>query len=345
MMARLLIRALETAGHEVEVVSHLRSFHRTPDTYAMLQDEAERELDRLRQSWNSRRKPDIWFSYHVYYKSPDLLGPVICKELGIPYLTAEASYAAKRDHDGWKAQQERVRDAVATAALNICFTERDRGGLASLILEASLALFPPFIDIAPYRQVPDSNPTRLITIAMMRKGDKLASFGMLASALARLDDRDWTLSIIGDGPEREAVQRLFSTFEQRIEWLGQKNETEIAALLQAGGIYVWPGTGEAYGVAYLEAQAAGLPVVAQETAGVPAVVMAGTTGFLVKDGDIQAYADAIGFLLDNPKEAMALGHAARRFVHGERSLEQAAIRMNELMRGVADRREERGNDG
>lgn len=333
-MARLLIRALEMAGHEVEVVSHLRSFHRTPDAYAALRNDAVDELQRLRQRWKNTPKPDLWFSYHVYYKSPDLLGPVICKELDIPYVTAEASYAGKRDADGWQAEQESVRDAVATAALNLCFTARDRDGLATLMPEASLALLPPFIDVAPYRQPPNRDPARLVTIAMMRKGDKFASFDMLASALAQLDDRDWTLSIIGDGPEKAAVQALFSPFGDRIEWVGQKNETEIAVLLQAGGIYVWPGVGEAYGIAYLEAEAAGLPVIAQATAGVPAVVMSGTTGLLVEEGDIEAYANAIRSLLDNPQDALALGQAARRFVHDERSLEQAAIRINGLLQGL-----------
>lgn len=345
-MARLLIQALETAGHEVELISQLRSFHGAPDGYAGLHDEANHELNRLRQRWNTGYKPDVWFSYHVYYKSPDLLGPVICRELDIPYVTAEASYAPKRDRDGWQTEQQIVRQAVTTAALNICFTERDRDGLAKLLPSTSLVLFPPFIDVAPYRQVlPDRNPARLITIAMMRNGDKLASYDMLASALERLNNRDWTLSIIGDGPKKEAVRKLFAPFEGNIEWLGQKSESEIAALLQAGGIFVWPGTGEAYGIAYLEAQAAGLPVVAQATAGVPAVVMSGKTGLLVEEGDFKAYADAIQSLLDDPKKAMALGQAARRFVHSERSLEPASIKLNELLNGLLQRREKGGNGG
>ena len=44
-----------------------------------------------------------------------------------------------------------------------------------------------------------------------------------------------------------------------------------------GALYAWPGFGEAYGLAYLEAQAAGLPVVAQDIDGVPGVVRNGET--------------------------------------------------------------------
>ena len=47
-----------------------------------------------------------------------------------------------------------------------------------------------------------------------------------------------------------------------------------------GALYAWPGYGEAYGLAYLEAQAAGLPVVAQDMDGVPGVVRNGETAIL-----------------------------------------------------------------
>ena len=53
---------------------------------------------------------------------------------------------------------------------------------------------------------------------------------------------------------------------------GRAAPDEMPSSICRGAIYAWPGCGEAYGLAYLEAQAAGLPVVAQETAGVPEVV-------------------------------------------------------------------------
>ncbi len=125
---------------------------------------------------------------------------------------------------------------------------------------------------------------RLVTVAMMRPGDKLESYRMLARALALIVRRPWRLTVIGDGPARDEVRAMFADFGQhRVEWLGQKQAAEIEELLGQGGTYVWPGTGEAYGIAYMEAQAAGLPVVAQATAGVPEVVQDGVTGMLTAD--------------------------------------------------------------
>ena len=102
-------------------------------------------------------------------------------------------------------------------------------------------------------------------------------------------------------------------------------------MLARGGVYVWPGCGEAYGLAYLEAQAAGLPVVAQHTAGVPEVVRDGQTGILSPAGDIAAFAAAIARLLTDDAERKAMGAASRRFVVQERSIDAASVRLDAMV--------------
>ena len=87
----------------------------------------------------ARRKPDLWFCYHPYYKAPDLIGPPLAAAWTIPYVTAEASYSRRRDDTGWAGLQSLVVDAVRQAAVNICFTKRDEMGLAASIPEARLA--------------------------------------------------------------------------------------------------------------------------------------------------------------------------------------------------------------
>ncbi|NEJ12348.1 glycosyltransferase [Rhizobium leguminosarum] len=336
LMARLLIRALELGGHKVDLVSEFRTHASTREAAAALEPAIGAELERLRLTWKSAPRPELWFCYHPYYKSPDPLGPAISAEFSIPYVTAEASYAAKRDRTGWAASQKRVGEAIMQAAVNISFTERDQAGLAAAFPQARLAELKPFIDTALFERVsPAPDPRRLMTVAMMRAADKMDSYVMLAKALRLIEDRPWTLAVIGDGPMRQEVQGLFAGLAGRIEWLGERNAVEIAELLGHGGIYVWPGCGEAYGLAYLEAQAAGLPVVAQETAGVPAVVEAGVTGLLSPDGDVTAYAEAVAALLDDRQRRDAMGQAARRFVLGQRSLVMAAQVLNGILRDNA----------
>ena len=336
LMARQIIGALQMAGHQVDVASELRSFTPTPEAgpRAEIARQAQGEMARLRGRWRSESPPDLWFTYHPYYKTPDLLGPPIARQLGIPYVTAEASYSRRHDDNGWGENQRLIAEAVRSAAVNLCFTERDRIGLLDAIPDGRYERFLPFIDTSAFaRPTSVTAPRRLITVAMLRKGDKFDSYVMLAKALDLIRNEDWTLTIIGDGPMRAEVRALFSTFDDgRIIWRGERSTLEIAAELATSGIYVWPGCNEAYGLAYLEAQAAGLPVVAQATAGVPEVVMAGTTGLLTPADDLQAYADAIAELLNDEKQRRTMAAAAHGFVHQERSLSAAAKRLEIILR-------------
>ena len=335
-MAHLLVAALRQAGHSVEIASELRSFSTTPGKAMRdpISAAAHKEIERLRALWRAGKTPDLWFCYHPYYKAPDLIGPSLAAEFGIPYVTAEASYSKRRDESGWAELQGLVVDAIRQAVLNICFTQRDETGLKECVAGAQLARLPPFIDVSAFQAEPTRDDGhRLVTVAMMRPGDKLESYRLLADALAMLEDLPWTLTVIGDGPMHSEVHALFAGFARdRIAWLGEKPTEEIVEILYQGGVYVWPGVGEAYGIAYLEAQAAGLPVVAQAIAGVPEVTIDGVTGILTPIGDMRAFADAIAKICGDNEQRIRLGRAARRFVLEERSLEIASKRLDLLLR-------------
>jgi glycosyltransferase involved in cell wall biosynthesis len=162
---------------------------------------------------------------------------------------------------------------------------------------------------------------------------------MLAASLALLPDLPWTLSIVGDGPARAAVEGLFAGFApHRLRWHGLVAPAGIAALLPHAALYVWPGCGEAYGLAYLEAQAAGLPVIACHTAGVPEVVTHGLTGLLTPEGDVAAYAEAIATLLRDPAHRSKLAQNARTKTLQDHALGPAATTLEKIMQAALTRR-------
>lgn len=328
LMARLLIEAMRRAGHTVAVASELRSFTSSPDdpADADIRAAALAEIERLAALWQAEGMPDVWFAYHPYYKTPDLIGPVLCRRFGMAYATAEASYSRRRNLGQWARSQAEVLEAVRLAAVNVCFTARDRQGLEQAVPEAHFAALAPFLDTAPFAEItPRPQPGHLIAVAMMRPGDKMASFTMLVEALARIADEDWTLSIVGDGKMRVELEQRFAGFgPDRVRFHGERSAAEIAGLLGKSALYVWPGCGEAYGLAYLEAQAAGVPVVAQATGGVPEVVRDGVTGLLTPEGDVAAYAAAVRRLLRDEGLRQAMAGAARAFVFEERSLDRAS---------------------
>lgn len=342
-MAQLLIRTLKQIGYQVDIASTVRVFLRDPenrDDAQALQRQCQQEVQRLSAQWEMDGAPDVWFCYHPYFKSPDLIGPPLCQAFGIDYVTAEAAWSARRNLGVWSDMQACVLAAVRQAAVNICFTQRDRKGLLQAAPQAHLADLKPFIDTRPFASGLDqTEPHHLVTVAMMRSGDKWDSYEHLARALQSLLHLPWQLSIVGDGPRRDDMVQLFSAIPaERLHWHGLLDPAGIAALLARCGVYVWPGCGEAYGLAYLEAQAAGLPVVAYRTAGVPEVVADGLGGILTPAGDEQAFAQAIARLLTHEPLRAEMALSAAAHVLSEHSVEQAVTSLaNLLQRYLSDR--------
>ncbi|MBP2231532.1 glycosyltransferase involved in cell wall biosynthesis [Azospirillum agricola] len=342
-MARLLLRALAEGGHAVEVASALRSRDGAGDTAVQrrLLTEAEAERARLLRLYTAEpeRRPDLWFSYHVYYKAPDLIGPAVAGALGIPYVVAEASRARKRLDGPWTAFAAAAESAIDRAALVLCLSDRDRQAVeAHRPPGQRVATLAPFLDpppAPPTRNGPAGATPRLLTIAMMRPGDKLASYRLLAEALGRLADRPWTLDVIGDGPAADAVAALLAPFGERVRRHGALPPETLAPWYGQADLFLWPGLNEAFGMVYLESQAHGLPVVAVDNAGTGTVVRDGVGGRLTALSSAHQtaadYAAAVASLLDDPVRLAALRDGARRHVEERHNLTVAARRLDTLL--------------
>ncbi len=330
-MAGQIAACLSDLGHLVEPIGDARSYMATPEPALLdrLQAQAQARIERLLASWRETgTAPDLWFTYHSYYKAPDLLGPAIKARLGIPYVVAEASGSERRAKGPWSRHVALARASFGAADLHLCFTDRDRSGVEFWCGPATHFLaFPPFIaldDVRPVRRE-SGRPVRLATVAMMRPGVKHDSYLALARTLTRLADRDWTLSVVGGGPLRPDVEAAFAALPAgRVSWRGALPHDAVMAALAESDVFVWPGLGEAYGLVYLEAQAMGLPVVAYASGGVPATVKDGETALLTPEGDEAALAAGLARLLDDAGLRRRMGRAAAAFVRTERTAANAA---------------------
>jgi len=346
-VAGLLVAALAQAGHRVELVSTFRSYDRDGDPVrqAALRAQGVAFGERLAEAWRAgplEARPALWFTYHVYYKAPDWLGPAASRALDIPYVIAEASHAPKRAGGPWAIGHEGSTEAIRQAALLFAPTRHDVPCLSALLGSAErIRPLPPFLDPAPFADARAARATHraalaaahgidpaipwLVVAAMMRPGDKQASYDALARALACLRDRPWQLLVAGDGDARGAVQAaLEAAAPERATFFGALDAARLAATCAAGDLFVWPAVNEAYGMAMLEAQAAGLPVVSCDLRGVPDVVLDGRTGLLAPPDDPHAFAERVRLLLDDAPRRRALGEAAAAFVQSERSIAVAA---------------------
>lgn len=346
--ARLLIGALKRGGSGVEPPSGLRTYLSTPDRHRQISIEADArdEVERIGKDWSSRGgAPDVWFTYHPYYKAPDLLGPKLTRRFGIPYVTAEASHAPKRAAGAWARWHDAAETSLMAADLHFCLTAVDREGLIRLGVPGKLVDLPPFVEISAASATPSpggrrgGTPVRLITVAMMRPGAKLASYRALAEALRILGrTRDWHLTVIGDGPARDEVRRFFVDLPpDRLDWAGERPADAVPSALSDADLLVWPGLGEAFGMVYLEAGSVGLPALAMRSGGVESVVRDGATGLLTPEGDVPTYAAALGRLIGDPEERRRLGSGARRFVHTERTVGTAADILSDALSPLMER--------
>lgn len=354
-MARLLVAALRRAGHTVEIAARLRSRDGAgiPDRQRRLAALAARLAERYLASVRSGRRPapDLWFTYHLYYKAPDCIGPAVADGLGIPYVVAEASVAGKRAGGAWDIGHRATLAALARADLAIGFNSRDAAAVRPALSDgARYRHLPPFLEpsapldrgearaaVGALLGLPDEVPW-LLAVGMMRPGAKTQSYRLLARALAGLAGRPWQLIVVGDGPARDEVARALAPLAGRVRLAGAAEPARLRGFYTAADLMVWPAIQEAYGMALLEAQAAGLPVLAGDVGGVPDIVRDGITGRLVPEGDTEAFAAALCGLLDDPAGCRRMGEAARRTVLAAHGAAAAATTLDGWLLEAVERR-------
>ena len=328
-LARLLIAALRRAGTEVEIASRLRA--RVGDPLEAAQRAmaakgaaAAKRLVAKYRARPKRERPQAWFSYHLYYKAMDWIGPAVADALDIPYCLAEASHAPKRAQGPYAFSHAAAEAAIRRADAIFCLNPVDRECVAPLVGKRRLVDLPPFLDIAAFvKAMPDRTAARrtlaqahgidpdqpwLVAVGMMRNGDKLDSYRLLAEAMQHLD-RPWQLLVVGDGEARPAVARALKPLAGGVFLLGRLPREKLPEIFAACDLCVWPAVNEAFGMALLEAQACGLPVVAGAWGGVPSIIIDNKTGWLSTPGDAVAFSADVDFALD--ADLAAIGKAAR----------------------------------
>ena len=343
-MGRLLMRALKQAGYEVELASRVRTRISKPNLSAQYAKRdasfvaADRVIAHMRALPKAKR-PRAFFAYHLYYKAVDWIGPRVAAALDIPYLVAEASHAPKRAADDWAFNHAGAEAAIRAAAAIFCLNPADKECLARATDKRRLIDLPPFLDlkkfarampnhaearvqVARHRKLDDAVPW-LLAVGMMRAGDKLQSYRVLADALKRARLKRPLLLVAGDGEAKSAVKAAFKDAPCPVQFLGRIAPDDLVPLYAASDLMVWPAVNEAFGMALLEAQACGLPVLAGASGGVPGIVADGKTGFLVPPGDAGAFATALRRAL--VQDLSALRRAARRKVERKHDIASASV--------------------
>lgn len=158
------------------------------------------------------------------------------------------------------------------------------------------------------------------------------------------------LRIFGDGPDRIKVEqaRDASPFKDRIKMLGKVSHAEVLQQMQEADVFALIVWREPFATVFLEAMAAGLPVIACDDGGIAEVIAGvelpeklklgkaemlkpiGANGLLVPPRDIPAAARALEFLILNPEARKQIGEAARKKIEADLSWDAVARKYLEM---------------
>jgi glycosyltransferase involved in cell wall biosynthesis len=186
----------------------------------------------------------------------------------------------------------------------------------------------------------DSRPTsdgkvRLLSIARLDPTERQKGIDHVMQAMQRLR-LEITYTVVGDGGDRRRLEQLAHSLgvDQRVDFAGTYNYFDLSAMYGACDVFVLPSAQEGFGLVYLEAMAAGKPVIAARAGAAPEVVVDGVTGLLVEYGDIESLAAAIDRLSNDAALRRNMGDAGRMRFRENFGFEQATSKVAALLQEI-----------
>ena len=205
----------------------------------------------------------------------------------------------------------RGSDAVVAASRNTIDNARRFYGFEGPIDLIPLGIVQP--DVAPASRDRLGLPEGLLAVSVGRLIPRKALHVML-DALAHPEAPEMHLALIGSGPELDSLRRHAERagLGSRVHFLGQVEERIKLQVLRAADVYVSSSLHEGFGLVFLEAMAAGLPIVTTDTGGQTDFLADGVNAHLVPVSDSVALAGALKRIETHPRETQAMREANLR---------------------------------
>lgn len=176
-----------------------------------------------------------------------------------------------------------------------------------------LHVLPNAVEPAAYQPREAAEPPRVVYVSSLLERKGVEELLAAVDSLDRRSDVDYRLSIAGDGPLADAVERVASD-RPHVEYLGYVPTEQKRSLLEAGSVYVLPTRAEGLPIAMLEGMAGGCAVVSTPVGAIPEVIDEGDGGILVSPGDPEALAEALATLVSSPERTRRMGRHNRELI-------------------------------
>ena len=189
--------------------------------------------------------------------------------------------------------------------------------------------------VDPSRYAPKEHRGNGSNILFIGRLEAVKGVPVLLRAFAALSGSDAspTLRLVGDGPDRPALEAMAETLGLggSVQFVGYRSADEVAADLAWADQLVLPSFAEGVPVVLMEAMASGLPVVATRVGGVGELVETGRSGWLVAPGDEQDLADRMATLMTDPQVRNRMGAAGRKTVEEAFDIHDEAQRLSQIL--------------
>ncbi|MDX1991302.1 MAG: glycosyltransferase family 1 protein [bacterium] len=167
---------------------------------------------------------------------------------------------------------------------------------------------PRYYSEAMRHEMSDGNPDAplLIYVGRLSSEKRLDCLRPMIEALPEA-----RLVLVGDGPEREALQKRFAGTNTK--FMGYMTGEPLSQAYASADVFVFPSALETFGLVVVEAMAAGLPVVASRVGGIPDVVEEGKTGYTFEVDDVAALTEGVRKVIASRERIKQMGRDARTF--------------------------------
>ncbi len=342
-IAKGIVSFLEARGHKVEIQSDLRVrwIFFKPWLWPMLMYTFFKIVKNLKKN-----PPDVWLTYHTYYKAPDLLGPWVCSVLGIKYFIFQGIYSTIRKRRIKTILGFYLNRAALIRARHIFTNKRkDFENLSRLIPGSKLSYIVPGIHPVDFKRDDskrdalrkhwgDETTPVILTAAMFRDDVKTQGLSWMIKTCKRLVDKGLTFRLIiaGSGKKEKELKTLAQKYiPGYFKFVGKISRKDMYSFYSSGDIFAFPGIRESLGMVFLEAQSCGLPVVAFDNGGIPEVVKNSKTGFLVPMYDRKAFINAIEKLMvkNGPGKQMCIN--AVNYIRNTHDIDQNYLDFEKIL--------------
>ena len=250
----------------------------------------------FRSMLKSFGKPDV---VHAHFYSIAAIARIIKKKYSIPYFITEHSSKLNKPLSEISDLDQRLAiQAYKDSDQLICVSETLRANILQNFHHDSIVI-PNMVDNSVFqcREAPlDNSPFVYVSVGNLIP---IKAFDALIKAFAQVKENA-KLFIIGDGPEKERLINLIQELqlEEQVQLLGQLERTEINKIYQKSHVFVLASQSETFGVSYIEAMYAGLPVIATRCGG-PESFVDKSNGLLVHLNDVAELAEAMKVIRNN----------------------------------------------